>query len=130
MTARNEPALLLLHKPAGMTSFDCIRKLKHTWKRKDLGHGGTLDKFATGLLPVLIGEGLKLVRFFLENHPELSTYWKTYSGTITLGRATETGDPEGETSKTMPVPTLSREKIEAAMKSFVGIEYMQTPLWL
>ncbi len=110
-----------------MTSFDCIRKLKFVWKRKDLGHGGPLDKFATGLLPVLIGDGLKLVRFFLENHPDLPTWWKTYTGTMELGRSTVTGDPEGETLETKPVGKLTREKIEAAMQTFVGVEYRQTP---
>src|SRR4051812_25083817 len=87
--------ILLLDKPAGITSFDCIRALKKTWNRSDLGHAGTLDKFATGLLPILAGEGLKLVRFFQENYPTLPTYWKTYAGTIALGSQTETGDTEG-----------------------------------
>lgn len=123
----NEPALLLLDKPAGMTSFDCIRELKRGWKRTDFGHGGTLDRFATGLLPILMGEGLKLVRFFLDSHPALSTYWKTYTGVIELGRATETGDPEGAVIETRAVPLMTGEQIAAAMRTFVGCVYLQTP---
>lgn len=119
--------ILLLDKPAGMTSFDCIRQLKRTWKRTDLGHGGTLDKFATGLLPVLAGDGLKLVRFFLETYPGLSTYWKTYSGVIELGKSTTTADPEGELVETMPVEGLTAERVAEAMNSFVGVEYEQVP---
>lgn len=123
----NEPALLLLDKPAGMTSFDCIRELKHGWKRTDFGHGGTLDRFATGLLPILMGEGLKLVRFFLDSHPSLPTYWKTYSGVIELGKATETGDPEGAVTETRAVPSMTGEQIQAVMETFVAREYLQTP---
>jgi tRNA pseudouridine55 synthase len=119
--------LVLINKSEGMTSFDCIRALKRSWKRTDLGHGGTLDKFATGALPVLVGEGLKLVRFFLDEYPTLPTYWKTYAGVFELGSATETGDPEGAVIETLPVPALSVDGVNAAMASFVNTRYEQLP---
>ncbi len=119
--------ILLLDKQPEMTSFDCIRNLKRIWKRTDLGHGGTLDRFASGMLPILVGEGLKLVRFFLESHPTLPTYWKSYAGTFEFGSATETGDPEGTVTETRPVPELTLERVTAAMNTFVGAPIEQMP---
>ncbi|MBI3544170.1 MAG: tRNA pseudouridine(55) synthase TruB [Deltaproteobacteria bacterium] len=126
-TTKHPSGILILDKPAGMTSFDCIRKLKKIWNRSDLGHGGTLDKFATGLLPVLAGEGLKLARFFLESYPGLPTYWKTYTGTFALGTSTETGDPEGAVVETRDAGMLTVERVQAAMDSFTGHAYEQMP---
>lgn len=125
--AQKKSGILLLDKQAGMTSFDCIRELKRVWKRKDLGHGGTLDRFATGLLPILVGEGLKLVRFFLETYPQLPTYWKSYAGIIELGIQTETGDAEGAKLQLQEPPTLTIDKVEAAMQEFLKKPYDQVP---
>ena len=119
--------ILLLDKQPEMTSFDCIRNLKRIWKRTDLGHGGTLDRFASGMLPILVGEGLKLVRFFLESHPTLPTYWKSYAGTFDFGSSTETGDPEGAVLETRPVTNLTLERVTAAMNTFVGHATEQMP---
>lgn len=131
MTNKTLPrsGILLLNKQAGLTSFDCIRRLKKILNRSDFGHGGTLDKFATGLLPVLFGDGLKLVRFFLENYPALATYWKSYSGVFEFGVSTATGDPEGEVLERRDVTPglLSIERVNEAMSSFVGAVYEQTP---
>lgn len=125
--SRKPDGLCLVHKQPGMTSFDCIRALKRTWGRTDLGHGGTLDKFASGVLPVLAGEGLKLVRFFLESYPALPTYWKSYSGTFEFGVATETGDPEGEITERSETSNLTIEAVNAAMASFTSGVYEQLP---
>jgi tRNA pseudouridine55 synthase len=119
--------LYLIHKPTGITSFDCIRDLKRRLNRRDLGHGGTLDKFASGVLPVFAGEGLKLARFFLESYPSLSTHWKTYEGVFRFGTATDTADPEGIVIEHREVPTLSKERVQAAMQTFVETTYNQTP---
>ncbi|MEW6055274.1 MAG: tRNA pseudouridine(55) synthase TruB [Bdellovibrionota bacterium] len=119
--------LVLVHKQSGMTSFDCVRNLKRLWKRTDIGHGGTLDKFATGVLPILMGEGLKLARFFLDSYPNLATHWKTYEGVFELGISTSTGDPEGEATEKADVPALTESKITDAMSEFVGSPYLQTP---
>jgi len=120
--------LVLLDKPSEMTSFDCIREIKKALNRRDVGHGGTLDKFATGLLPVLVGDGLKLVRFFLESYPELSTYWKTYQGVFVFGTRTLTGDPEGEIIESRPLKApLDTVHVQEAMQTFIGQTYEQRP---
>ncbi len=126
-TTMSEPVLLLLNKPSGQTSYDCIRHLKKFLNRTDLGHGGTLDRFAKGVLPIFFGEGLKLVRFFLDHYPTLPTFWKKYKGTISLGVATDTGDPEGTETEKRTVPNLTQEHIQSAMQFFVEEVYEQTP---
>lgn len=127
-TATNSKnTLVLLNKPAGITSFDCIRQLKRILNRKDLGHGGTLDKFATGVLPVFLGEGLKISRFFLESYPNLPTYWKTYTGTIQFGISTDTGCPEGAVTRTSDTLLPPKDSIEIHMQEFTGREYLQMP---
>lgn len=124
----NSPdGLLLLHKQPGLTSFDCIRDLKRLWGRKDLGHGGTLDKFASGVLPIFAGEALKLSRFFLENYPTLPTYWKTYQGTFEFGVATETADPEGAIVERREPRNLTVSAVQEAMNAFVNVPYQQMP---
>lgn len=121
------PALLLVNKPAGCTSFDVIRDLKRRLNRRDLGHGGTLDGFATGLLPVFAGEGLKLARFFLEPYPMLATCWKTYRAVVRLGVATDTLDPTGAVTVEKPVPYLTDDLIAQAAALFHGRTYEQIP---
>ena len=120
--------IALINKPEGVTSFDCVRALKKAWQRTDLGHGGTLDRFASGLLVILAGEGLKLSRFFLEDHPDLSTHWKIYRARLQLGYETDTGDPTGSMKEQAAVPSqLSEQQIQDAMNSFVGNIYRQRP---
>lgn len=120
-------ALVLLNKPAGITSFDCIRKLKKILRRTDIGHGGTLDLFATGLLPIFIGEGLKLSRFFTENHPELPTHWKTYEGILQFGASTDTGEYTGTVINQSKVIPNDVNEIQMKMKHFTNSDYLQTP---
>lgn len=119
--------LLLLNKPAGITSFDCIKKLKKIAASNDLGHGGTLDCFASGLLPVFFGNGLKLTRFFLESFPHLSTYQKTYEGIISFGAKTDTGDPSGQVIEERAPHNLDPAFIATQMQTFVSREYWQVP---
>ena len=120
--------ILLLRKPSGKTSFDCIRSLKRKFARTDIGHGGTLDLFAEGVLPVFLGEALKLSRFFLENYPTLSTYWKTYIATLKLGDQKDSGDSEGFICNEKEVPEgLTQELILAKLKEFSSQPYLQTP---
>lgn len=115
----------LIHKPPGITSFDCIRILKRHWNTKNLGHGGTLDKFAEGLLPVFINEGLKFSRFFLESYPTLPTYWKTYVAVMEFGKQTATGDPEGNVINISNIPTISNQVIKNLELEFTNKTYIQ-----
>ncbi len=133
--------ILLIHKPVGCTSFDCIRTLKKSLNRKDIGHGGTLDSFAEGLLPVMLGEGLKFSRFFLEEFPTLPFYWKRYEGTVRFDFSTTTADPTGDVldhsdpKKLLELknailnraPELYAEIETMVAESFVAKRYVQTP---
>jgi tRNA pseudouridine55 synthase len=92
---------ILLDKPAGMTSFSALKGFKSSLGTRRIGHTGTLDKFATGLLVVLIGRYTRLAELF-------SGLDKCYRATFVLGRTTETLDPEGEVVGEGPVPGLSR----------------------
>ena len=109
--------LVLLNKKKGLTSFDSLREIKSAFGTGKAGHCGTLDKFAEGLLLVLVGKGVKLIPLF-ENLD------KEYYGTIMFGEETDTLDPEGEVIAEGPLP--SREAIEAALVSFRG-NIMQAP---
>jgi tRNA pseudouridine55 synthase len=104
--------LLLVDKPAGITSFDVVRRVKRALALKKVGHLGTLDPFATGLLPLALGEATKLAQFLLEET-------KTYLATVRLGVATDTQDVTGRVtaeSTHLPVP----EEISRAAAGFMG----------
>jgi tRNA pseudouridine55 synthase len=110
--------ILLMDKPAGCTSFDVVRRVKKALQVRKIGHLGTLDPFATGLLPLCLGEATKLAPFLM---PEP----KTYRATVKLGEATDTQDLTGEVvarGETLPRP----EEVYAAAARFGG-EIEQTP---
>lgn len=111
---------LLIDKASGFTSFDVIAKLRGILKMKKLGHTGTLDPNATGLLVVLCGSGTKAV-------PLLEHHTKTYEAELLLGRATDTGDIWGEVTEEKTLPSnLSEKEVEEIILSFLGYQ-MQTP---
>lgn len=110
--------IINIYKEAGYTSFDVVAKMRGILKIKKMGHTGTLDPDATGVLPVCIGNGTKLVELF-------SDHEKEYIAELKLGVATDTQDLSGEILKTSPVE-VSCEEIREAILSFVG-EYMQLP---
>jgi tRNA pseudouridine55 synthase len=111
--------LLVIDKPAGMTSHDVVARLRKIADERSIGHLGTLDPMATGVLPLLLGKYTRLAQYF-------STAEKHYSGTIRFGFATDTYDAEGEAvgSVVEPLPTL--EQVRAAARRFDG-EMQQTP---
>ncbi len=110
--------ILLMDKPAGCTSFDVLRRAKKALRVRKIGHLGTLDPFATGLLPLCIGEATKLAPFLM---PEP----KTYRGTVKLGEDTDTQDLTGRvTARSEKLPDAD-EALKAAAR-FVG-EIEQVP---
>lgn len=123
--------IMLVDKPAGWTSFDVVAKIrgqirasyrergeKPTKRQQRVGHAGTLDPFATGLLIILLGDGTKLAGDYLKLD-------KVYEATFTLGQASSTGDPEGElTQVSDSVPTV--EQVQQVLSSFEG-EITQIP---
>jgi len=112
--------LILLNKPPGMTSFDALRDIKRILGTGKVGHTGTLDKFAEGLLLVLTGRALKLSQWF--THCD-----KQYEGTICFGTETETLDPEGAIIANAPIP--SREDVEKAISQFLGAIEQAPPVY-
>ncbi len=113
-------ALLFLDKPEGITSHDAVERARHATGVKKIGHTGTLDPMATGLLVLCCGRAARLQGFF-------TGLPKTYEGTITLGRSTTTYDAAGETlDESASLPDFSREQIEEAASAFRG-EFEQTP---
>src|SRR6202047_4675955 len=95
--------LLLVDKEAQMTSHDVVATVRHRLGVQKVGHCGTLDPFATGLLLIVIGRGTKIQDLLMSEDKE-------YVGTLLLGIATSTQDREGEVIETKPVPQLSEEQ--------------------
>jgi tRNA pseudouridine55 synthase len=104
--------VLLIDKPVGLSSNDALTKVKRIVNAKKAGHTGTLDPFATGLLPLCFGEATKFSQDLLEAD-------KTYDAVVHLGITTTTGDTEGEVVETRPV-NVTAEQIEAALAKFRG----------
>ena len=112
--------ILPLWKEKGMTSFDCVYKVRKILKTKKVGHSGTLDPEVDGVLPICIGKATKVV----ENLHEAN---KVYQGEITLGFSTETEDAHGKVVSTTPIETpFSVQEIDEKMQSFIG-EITQIP---
>jgi len=110
--------VLLIDKPVGLSSNDALTKVKRIVNAKKAGHTGTLDPFATGLLPLCFGEATKFSQDLLEAD-------KTYDAVVHLGITTTTGDTEGEAVETRPVD-VTPERIEMALARFRG-PIMQVP---
>lgn len=110
--------VLLLDKPVGWSSNDALIKAKRLLNAMKAGHTGTLDPFATGLLPLCFGEATKFSQDLLEAD-------KTYQTVVHLGITTNTGDTEGEVIATLPV-TVNEEQIRAVLRKFTG-DILQVP---
>jgi tRNA pseudouridine55 synthase len=110
---------LLIDKPAGPTSHDIVGALRHRFNIKKVGHAGTLDPNATGLLIILLGRGTKLSEKLMSSD-------KVYEGTIKFGEETDSYDVDGEIVSSLPVPPLTVEELNKEADSFVG-DIMQEP---
>lgn len=106
--------ILLIDKPLGITSFDVIRNLKKEIKEKKIGHAGTLDPLATGLMVVGVGAGTKLLHAY-QDLP------KIYEAEICIGEKSATGDKEGEVLERATVENIEKEVLETALQSMVGV---------
>jgi len=112
--------ILLVDKPQDWTSHDVVNFVRGRYRLAKVGHGGTLDPMATGLLVLLLGKGTK-------QSDAVMTGQKVYEGTVTLGATTNTQDADGEIEETLPVPeTLTRDELEQAVRAFTG-EIEQIP---
>ncbi len=111
--------LLILDKPSGITSHDVIHRLRRITGERSIGHLGTLDPMATGVLPVLLGRFTRLAQFF-------SSAEKTYTGSIRFGFATDTWDADGTAVSAEQPVSFTAEQLRAAAEGFRG-QILQTP---
>lgn len=113
--------IIIINKPAGWTSHDVIAKLRGILKEKRIGHGGTLDPMATGVLPVFIGRATRAVEF-------CESYDKEYIATLRLGIVTDTQDTTGTPIKTSEV-RAGRREVEQAVLHFTGVQDQLPPMY-
>lgn len=111
--------VLVVDKPSGRTSFDVVRDVRNLLKIKKVGHTGTLDPMATGVLPLCLGEATKIAGLLTESE-------KAYDAVIKLGAETDTLDAEGKVISESPVPPLTPALLESVLEKFRG-SYLQTP---
>ena len=109
-------------KPPGMTSHDVIAFLRRVLNTKKVGHGGTLDPDAAGVLPVFTGTATRLLEFAVEGR-------KQYLVEVTLGKQTDTGDDSGSVVKEMPVPEFTEETLQKVLQSFLGKQKQLPPMY-
>jgi len=105
--------VLPIDKPLGWTSFDVVAVARRALGAKRVGHGGTLDPLATGLLPLLVGTATKFA-------DRLHTASKVYAALVTFGSETTTDDREGAATRDGPLPALSQAELDAALDAFRG----------
>ncbi|MTI82248.1 MAG: tRNA pseudouridine(55) synthase TruB [Firmicutes bacterium] len=108
-----EPGVINVLKPPGMTSHDVVDLIRNIYKTKKVGHTGTLDPAATGVLPLCLGRATKLAQYITGSD-------KTYRAEITLGIATDTQDAAGEITSTKDASNITKEQFEKIMTSFRG----------
>jgi tRNA pseudouridine55 synthase len=118
---REMEGVLLVDKPSGMTSHDVVYHLRRKLQMKKIGHAGTLDPMATGVLVMLIGKATRISQYLISVD-------KMYDGEATLGVVTDSQDAQGEIMETRPVPVLTETEVRDAMKSFLGDQYQMPPM--
>lgn len=115
--------LIIINKPKSYTSHDIVNVVRKKLNIKKVGHTGTLDPNATGVLPILIGIGTKISKYLVEHE-------KTYIATLVLGKKTDTGDSEGNIiEKDNNFVNSNKEKIENVLKSFIGKQNQTPPIY-
>ena len=119
---RNVKGVLLLDKPPGLTSNDALQKVKSLYRARKAGHTGSLDKAASGLLPLCFGEATKFSGFLLNAD-------KHYRTIFQLGIQTSTGDAEGEVVFQGETGKLSRKRVETALAGFLGTVMQVPPMY-
>jgi tRNA pseudouridine55 synthase len=114
--------VLLVDKPGQHTSHDVIARLRGILRTRKIGHAGTLDPMATGLLIVLVGRATRVSQFIISLDKE-------YEGTIELGKVTDSQDADGEVMETRPVPEMTEADVRAAVQGFLGDQYQMPPMY-
>ena len=121
LPAKEMEGVLLVDKTSGLTSHDVVYHLRRKLQMKKIGHAGTLDPMATGLLVMLIGKATRISQYLISVD-------KVYEGEATLGVVTDSQDAQGEVMETRPVPSLTESQVRDAMKGFLGDQYQMPPM--
>jgi tRNA pseudouridine55 synthase len=114
--------VLLVDKPGEHTSHDVVARLRGKLRMRKVGHAGTLDPMATGLLIILLGKATRVSQFLISLDKE-------YEGAVMLGSTTDSQDADGQVMETRPVPALTQEDVAAAMRGFLGDQYQTPPMF-
>ncbi len=114
--------ILLIDKHSGCTSHDIVGMVRRKLKMKAVGHAGTLDPMATGLLVILVGRATKVSQYIMSLD-------KVYEGSFKLGETTDSQDSDGEVVSTAPVPEISEDGLRAQMNKFLGDQYQIPPMF-
>ncbi|NQV93035.1 tRNA pseudouridine(55) synthase TruB [Candidatus Kaiserbacteria bacterium] len=117
-----EEDILLIDKPKGITSFDVIRRLRKGRGERKMGHAGTLDPLASGLMIIGVGTGTKKLNEYIRLP-------KSYVAEILIGEKRSTGDMEGEVVESAKVESLDKDEVEKALKEMVGVLRLPVPVY-
>lgn len=112
--------VLVVDKPAGWTSHDAVGKVRHLAKIRRVGHLGTLDPLATGVLPLVVGRATRLAQFFVRGD-------KIYDAVVRFGYSTDTYDRDGTATSPVTEPVIDRGQLETALQSFTGVLQQAPP---
>ena len=114
--------VLVVDKPVGPTSFDVVHRVRSLLRIKKVGHTGTLDPLATGVLPLCLGDATRIAGYITEGD-------KAYDAQVRLGARTDTYDAQGTVLETRPVPALDAARLEAALERFRGPGLQVPPMY-
>ena len=121
-TERRIDGVLAIDKPEGMTSMDVVRRIKRASAVRKVGHGGTLDPFATGVIAVCMGQATRMMEYLVDGA-------KTYLGVVELGIETDTYDVQGEVTRRADASGITLEAVEAALSDFRGTILQVPPMY-
>jgi len=113
---------LLVDKPRDHTSHDVVARLRGKLRMRKIGHAGTLDPMATGLLIILLGRATRVSQYLISLDKE-------YEGTVELGKTTDSQDADGQVMETRPVPPLTEAEVRIALQGFLGDQYQLPPMY-
>ncbi len=119
---RRLDGILLLDKPAGLSSNQALQRVRHLFRAEKGGHTGSLDPLATGLLPLCFGEATKIAGLLLGSR-------KAYDTTAVLGITTDTDDADGAVLRQRPVPSIDADRLEAALAPLRGLIRQRAPIY-
>lgn len=116
--------VIIVNKPTGITSQDVVTEIRKSMKIKSVGHAGTLDPLASGVLPILVSKGTRISKYLIDHDKE-------YIATLRLGKQTDTGDITGEVidEKDVPTTALDEENVKDVLESFIGEQAQIPPMY-